>query len=159
MWVLCKSERLCFAESGVLRSANFFGRRPQDADAAKEKNHKRRGAAPPLKVLLFWNLLSLTPPRPAALPTACGVRARLLHSLPHAALPAACSLIFVAAASSVWTWAALLCWKMAPSPRELSAKLTEGVYSCTQINSSFLSPHSKFNCSLSERSECFCGCG
>ncbi len=24
-----------------------------DADAAKEKNHKRRGAAPPLKVLLF----------------------------------------------------------------------------------------------------------
>ena len=27
--------------------------KPQDADAAKEKNHKRRGAAPPLKVLLF----------------------------------------------------------------------------------------------------------
>ncbi len=40
-------------------------------------------------------------PVPAALPTACGVRARLPHSLSYAALPAACSLTFVAAASFV----------------------------------------------------------
>ena len=34
-----------YADSLVLRAAGVDGRRPQDADAAKEKNHKRRGAA------------------------------------------------------------------------------------------------------------------
>ena len=37
----------------ILTYLRFLRRRPQDADAAKEKTHKRRGAAPPLKVLLF----------------------------------------------------------------------------------------------------------
>ena len=49
-----RSERFCVsADSGILRAANFFGGRPQDADAAKEENLKGRGAAPPPKVLLF----------------------------------------------------------------------------------------------------------
>ena len=33
-------------------------------NAPKERNHKRKGFAPPLKVPLFWNHTSLTPPRP-----------------------------------------------------------------------------------------------
>ena len=45
-------------------TAAVGGWRTQNADAAKEKNLKRRGAAPPLKVPLFGNLSSLSPPRP-----------------------------------------------------------------------------------------------
>ena len=78
---LSEHERLRYADSEFLRAAGFFAgvRRMR---TRQKRRTIREGALP---LLLSFLSFEISPPYlhpvPAALPTACGVRARLLHSL------------------------------------------------------------------------------